>query len=77
MACLTIRARIPPSPKSVSLTALKRLATDRVYVFANLGMTVEWVGIWIPLNFIVVYGIAKGMPSGLAQYLVPIMNAAP
>lgn len=76
VANLTIRSRLPPAPQNLGSDALIQpfKAVDMILLVG--GFVLLTFGIFIPINFLVVEGIATGGVSpDLAQYLIPILNA--
>lgn len=76
VANLTIRSRLPPAPQNLGSDALIQpfKAVDMMLLVG--GFVLLTFGIFIPINFLIVEGIATGGVSpDLAQYLIPILNA--
>jgi MFS family permease len=46
------------------------------YVFFNLGLFFEFIGLYIPLFYIIAYAENAGVGESISFYLLPIMNAA-
>ncbi|ETS74370.1 hypothetical protein PFICI_14236 [Pestalotiopsis fici W106-1] len=72
---LTVRARFPPNPKTMSRKDLHEPFTDIKFIFICVGVLFLTFGIFIPINYITVEALSKGVASSLAQYLIAILNA--
>lgn len=75
VSSLTIKSRFAPTPQSLSRDALLQPFREVKMVLLVAGFALLTFGIFIPINFLVIEAIAKGMNPGLAQYLVAILNA--
>ncbi|KAJ2907278.1 major facilitator superfamily transporter [Zalerion maritima] len=75
IANLTIKKRTPIVPNKFSFQQMKKPFTEPVTVGVLSGMFLLTFGIWVPIDFITVEAIARGMDTDLAQYLVAILNA--
>ncbi|KAF7539504.1 hypothetical protein G7054_g2086 [Neopestalotiopsis clavispora] len=73
---VTIRPRFPPNPKSMSHQDLVDPLTDIKFIFVCVGILFLTFGIFIPINYVTVEALSKGVASSLAQYLIAILNAA-
>jgi len=49
---------------------------ERPFLLLALSSFFIYIGGFLPFNFLIVQGQASGMSLELAQYLVPILNAA-
>jgi len=75
IANLTIRARSPPNPHSMSRETLLQPFREVEMVLVILGFVLLTFGIFVPIDYLVIEAISKGMNANLAQYLVTILNA--
>ncbi|RFU36298.1 hypothetical protein B7463_g93, partial [Scytalidium lignicola] len=75
-ANLTIRSRIPSQPKSFTLTEFIRPFKELAFTGAAFGNFLFGFGVYIPITYIIVQATSDGMGQDLAQYLIPILNAA-
>ncbi|KAJ5682414.1 hypothetical protein N7462_005579, partial [Penicillium macrosclerotiorum] len=76
IAILTVRSRVPPKPVRLNRESMLRPFTEikmRLVFFGFLMMT---FGIFIPINYLVIQAMQSGMSANLAQYLLPMLNAA-
>ena len=76
IANLTVKSRMPPSKKPWKpiefIHPLKELTFDLV----AFGCFLFFMGMFIPINYIILEAMSLGMSSRLAAYLVSILNAA-
>ncbi|KAK5743502.1 MFS sugar transporter [Elasticomyces elasticus] len=76
VANLTVKSRIPPFKKpwhfKEFVMPLKELPFDLV----TFGSFLFFMGIFLPINFLILEAEYFGMKPSLAQYLVSILNAA-
>ncbi|KAF7182468.1 hypothetical protein CNMCM7691_002038 [Aspergillus felis] len=75
IANLTIRARLPPSPRPLSLSALTKPLREKKMLLVTAGFTLLTFGMYIPIDFLVSEGLSNGISANLAQYLLAILNA--
>lgn len=75
IANLTIRSRLPPSPRPVSRAALIQPLKETKMLLVIAGFTLLTFGVYIPINYLVVEGLASGISTNLSQYLLAILNA--
>ena len=72
-ACMLIRARLPPRRgKFLLLAAFK----DMHYISIIASVFFMMLGVFMPFFYLPTYGIAHGMSTELASYIVSILNAA-
>ncbi|KAI1609011.1 MFS transporter, MCP family, solute carrier family 16, member 10 [Exophiala viscosa] len=76
VANLTIASRIPPRRTPVRPKDFVKPFGESRFSILALGTFFTWLGLFIPFTFIILAGEAHGVPSSLAQYLVPILNAS-
>jgi hypothetical protein len=77
IANLTVRARTPPHPQS-PMTVKEFFAplAEKIYLLTAMGNFLFTFGLLIPINYLIEQAIAGGMAPDLANYLIPILNAA-
>lgn len=73
---LTVRSRIPPFPKDLALVGYVKPLQERVYLLTSLGSFLFYLGMFLPIDYIQVQAMGDGMNVQLANYLIPILNAA-
>ena len=76
IANLTVTARIPPSPKPVEVMEFIRPLKEIPFDLVCLGSFLFFMGMFLPINYIIIEAVHYGMDEHLAGYLVPILNAA-
>ncbi|AEO70605.1 33d094ba-845c-4e87-b8a7-bf7859a3c5bf [Thermothielavioides terrestris] len=75
ISCLTIRSRVPPSPRPLSRDALAQPFRDVKMILLTVGFVLLTFGVFIPIDYLVVEAITEGMKPDLAQYLIAMLNA--
>jgi MFS family permease len=73
---LTVKSRLPPQPKPLSLKEFVVPFKERTYALVVAASFLFFFGLFVPFNFVILSGLSQGMSPNLAQYLVPILNAA-
>ena len=76
IAILTVRSRVPPKPRSLNEASLVQPFHEVKMLLVIAGFLSLTFGIFIPINYLVIQAMNAGMGYDLAQYLVPILNAA-
>jgi MFS family permease len=76
IAVLTVRPRVPPKPQFLDRASLVRPFSEIKMLLIIAGFLFLTFGVFIPINYLVIQAIDAGMNYELAQYLVPILNAA-
>jgi MFS family permease len=76
IAILTVRSRVPPKPQNLDKASLVRPFREIKMLLIIAGFVFLTFGIFIPINYLVIQAMDAGMSYNLAQYLVPILNAA-
>lgn len=76
IANLTIVTRLPPSPAPLPLKGFFKPFTERAYLFTVASAFIYFLGLFVPINYIAAQAAQLGMSENLAQYLIPILNAA-
>ncbi|KAI3391322.1 hypothetical protein diail_7513, partial [Diaporthe ilicicola] len=70
---LLIRARLPPRKSNLFLPAAFK---DVQFLSLTAALFCLFLGMFVPIFYIPTYAVSQGMSSGLAFYLVAILNAA-
>jgi MFS family permease len=76
IANLTVRAYHPPQPQTITITQIVKSFTEIDFVLVTAGFFFFSYGFFVPIDYLPVQAINAGMSSNLAQYLLPILNAA-
>lgn len=76
IANLTIRSRLPPRKAPVSFAEFFTPLKERPYLLLNIGSFCGYLGLFVPISYIVVQASSIGMPVHLQGYLIPILNGA-
>lgn len=76
IANLTVRALHPPSPQKVTGAQLAKPFREPEFIFCMLGFFLFTYGIFVPIDYLPVQALDAGVDPNLAQYLIPILNAA-
>ncbi|OGM48615.1 hypothetical protein ABOM_001971 [Aspergillus bombycis] len=75
IANLTVRSRLPPNPRKLSMESLMRPFKELKMMLLVASFSILAFGIFVPMNYLVTEAMAKGMGRDLAEYLVAILNA--
>ena len=76
IANLTITSRMPPNPKPLVVFEFLRPFKELPFDLVCIGSFIFFLGMFLPINFIILEAIYYRMNPNLAQYLVSILNAA-
>lgn len=76
IANLTIRSRLEPRASPFIIMEFVRPFKQPVFLFASLASFMFMFGAFLPFNFVTLQAQHEGMESRLANYLIPILNAA-
>ncbi|KAL1967421.1 hypothetical protein VTN77DRAFT_3206 [Rasamsonia byssochlamydoides] len=77
IANLTVKARTAPHPQPpMTVKEFFSPLTETTYALTAAGNFLFTFGLFIPINYLIVQAIAGGMSPSLANYLIPILNAA-
>lgn len=76
IANLTITSRMPPNPKPLDVMEFIRPLKEIPFDLVCFGAFLFFLGMFLPINYVILEATHYGMSEGLAQYLVPILNAA-
>lgn len=74
-AILTLRSRIPPTRRPVSLMAFIRPLTETPTLLTVLATFIFYWGMFPIFSFVTVVASGRGMSLQLSQYLVSVLNA--
>ncbi|KAI4109174.1 MAG: hypothetical protein L6R37_000605 [Teloschistes peruensis] len=74
-ANLTVRSRLPPSPKPWSLMEFVRPLQELPYLLVVMASFLFFFGMFLPFTFVILSAQHDGMSTRLAFYLIPILNA--
>lgn len=75
IANLTIKSRLPPAHRPFHFLELVKPFTETPFLLLAISAFFIYIGGFLPFNFLILEGQAKGMSTNLASYLVPILNA--
>ncbi|KAK5119248.1 hypothetical protein LTR85_007862 [Meristemomyces frigidus] len=76
VANLTVKARVPPFPKPWNFVDFVRPLKEVPFDLITAGAFLFFLGMFLPINYIILEAESHGMGTGIAQYLVSILNAA-
>ncbi|KAI9836008.1 MAG: hypothetical protein M1837_003542 [Sclerophora amabilis] len=76
IANLTVRSRIPPSPKPLNIMEFITPLKEPPFLLTCLGSFLFFFGLFLPFNYIILQATSDGMSPGLASYLLSMLNAA-
>ncbi|KAH6666525.1 major facilitator superfamily domain-containing protein [Plectosphaerella plurivora] len=76
IANLTVRAFHPPQPHKLTGAQLRAPFTEPEFMLLAAGLFCFTYGLFVPINYLPVLALNAGMDPNLAQYLIPILNAA-
>ncbi|KAL8711111.1 MAG: hypothetical protein Q9220_004492 [cf. Caloplaca sp. 1 TL-2023] len=74
-ANLTVRSRLPPSPKPWTLLEFIRPLGELSYFLVVFASFLFFFGMFLPFTFVILSAQHDGMSTDLAFYLIPILNA--
>ncbi|KAL9019475.1 MAG: hypothetical protein Q9185_003267 [Variospora sp. 1 TL-2023] len=74
-ANLTVRSRLPPSPKPWSFMEFVYPFRDPPFSLVVFASFLFFFGMFLPFTFIILSAEHDGMSQRMAEYLVPILNA--
>jgi hypothetical protein len=75
IANLTIKARFPPNPRTMTKEELAQPFKEVKFILLLCGFLLLTFGIFIPIDYVVAEAYALGMSYNLAQYLLAMLNA--
>ena len=73
---LTVKSRLPPSPKPLKLHQYFKPLGETTYLLTTIASFLFYLGLFLPINYIQVQSTEYGMSTTLASYMIPILNAA-
>lgn len=73
---IAVKSRLPPVRKPFSIKEYFVPFTELPFLLLAVGSFFVYFGAFLPFNFIIVEAKESGMSADLANYLVPIINAA-
>lgn len=76
IANLTITSRMPPVKRPFDIMDFIRPLGEIPFDLVLIGAFLFFMGMFLPINYIILEGIEYGINPNLAQYLVSILNAA-
>ncbi|KAK4539674.1 hypothetical protein LTR36_010437 [Oleoguttula mirabilis] len=76
VANLTVKSRTPPFPKPWNFVDFLRPLKEVPFDLISLGAFLFFLGMFLPINYIILEASSHGMSTGFAQNLVSILNAA-
>lgn len=74
-ANLTVRSRIPPTPKPWSIREFVTPLGELPFFLVVAASFIFFFGMFLPFNFIILYAEANGMSMRLASYMLAVLNA--
>jgi nitrate/nitrite transporter NarK len=75
-ANLTVKSRMPPHAKPWNIKEFFLPLKELTFDLVSFGSFLFFMGMFLPINYIILEATHYGMSPGLAQYLVSILNAA-
>lgn len=76
IANLTITSRLPPNPKPLNVREFIAPLREIPFDLVVFGSFLFFLGMFIPINYIILEALHFGMGPRLAFYMVSILNAA-
>ncbi|PON30109.1 hypothetical protein TGAM01_v201476 [Trichoderma gamsii] len=73
---LTVKSRLPPTGRKFNFMDFVTPFAERPFLLLTASAFIFYLGAFLPFTFIIVQAKAEGMSTGLADYLVSIINAA-
>ncbi|KAK3319545.1 major facilitator superfamily domain-containing protein [Cercophora scortea] len=75
IACLTVKSRLPPSPKPFVLADYFSGFLEPAYTLTVVAEFLFFWGVFLPFNYIILQAERQGMDPTLVPYILPIINA--
>ncbi|KAF1985775.1 monocarboxylate transporter [Aulographum hederae CBS 113979] len=75
IANLTVRSRVPPFPRPLVLMEFVAPLKETPYTLVVIGSFLFFLGMFLPINYLIVQAQQVGMSARLAGYLIAILNA--
>ncbi|OBS26132.1 hypothetical protein FPOA_00075 [Fusarium poae] len=76
IANITIKSRLPPPRRKFDPKDFVTPFKEMPFLFLTISAFLLYLGSFLPFNFIIVQAKALGVSPKLAEYMVPIVNAA-
>ncbi|KAL5415273.1 hypothetical protein PMIN06_006911 [Paraphaeosphaeria minitans] len=76
IAFATVRSRLPPKTREFKLHVFADPFKDPRFTMMVISSFIFFLGLFIPINFIEVEAMGKGMSVRLSSYLLAMLNAA-
>lgn len=76
VANLTVTSRFKPVKKPFTLAEFLVPLKEKPFACLMAGSFLGYIGLFVPISYIVVQGASVGMSTSLQGYLVPILNGA-
>ncbi|KAL7935865.1 monocarboxylate permease-like protein [Trichoderma chlorosporum] len=73
---LTVKSRLPPPRRKFNMMDFLTPFAERPFLLLTVAGFMIYLGSFLPFTFIIVQAKAEGMSTRLADYMVPIINAA-
>ncbi|KAK0112806.1 hypothetical protein ONS95_014536 [Cadophora gregata] len=73
---IAVKSRLPPKKKPFTFKEYFMPFAEIPFLLLAIGSLFVYIGAFLPFNFIIVQAKQAGMSTRLANYLVPIINAA-
>ncbi|KAI1772023.1 major facilitator superfamily domain-containing protein [Hypoxylon cercidicola] len=74
IACLTVKSRLPPRPKTLQAKDYVRPLTEPAFFFTVLSGFFFLLGMFIPFNYVTLQAERAGVSPNLVPYLLSIIN---
>lgn len=75
IANFTMTSRTPPHPHPLVLKSFVSPFAEAPFLLFTIGSFFTFLTIFVPINYLNLQGEQLGMPVGLADYLLPVLNA--
>jgi hypothetical protein len=76
IANVTLKSRLPHRPKPFDALSFLRPLAELKFALTLAGAFCFFWGMFLPFTFVITQAERYGMSQDLAQYLIPILNAA-
>ena len=76
VANFTVTSRLPPAKKPWNIMEFVLPLKELPFDLVTFGSFLFFMGMFLPINYIILEAVHYGMKPSLAQYLVSILNAA-
>ena len=75
IANVTVKSRLPHKPRPWKVMDFVVPLSEPKFLFLALGSFFFFWGLFLPINFIVLFAERNGMSESLSNYQLPILNA--